>query len=64
VTAFRFSGTTLVSSKAWPVTLPAAARSLKFSGLLGRGAYRFRVQAVNAVGRGALSAYSSLVTAR
>jgi hypothetical protein len=64
VIAYRFSGARLVSSKAWPVTLAATARSLKFSGLLARGVYRFRVQAVNAVGAGAWSAYSTAVVAR
>jgi hypothetical protein len=64
VIAYRFSGARLVSSKAWPVMLPGTARSLKFGGLLARGVYRFRVQAVNAVGAGAWSAYSTAVVAR
>jgi len=64
VTAFRFSGARLVYRGVWARTLPSAARSLTFSGLVPRGTYRFRVQAVNAVGVGPASAYSNLVTAR
>jgi hypothetical protein len=64
VSAYRFSGARVVSSKVWARTLPPATRTLKFSGLVSRGTYRFKVQAINAVGIGAASAYSNLVTAR
>ena len=48
--------------RTWVATRPASARS--WTAALPRGTYRFRVAAINAVGRGAFSVRTSLVRSR
>jgi Ca2+-binding RTX toxin-like protein len=58
VTAIRSTGTRTTKA------VGASARTLKFTGLVSGGLYRFEVKAVNAVGTSPASAQSNQVTAR
>jgi hypothetical protein len=63
VRALRMSSTGAVLSTTTSAVQPATARALTMT-LPAVGSYRFTVQAVNAVGSGALSARSNLVAGR
>jgi hypothetical protein len=62
VTANRMSATSTVLARIVSAVQPATGRSLTMT--LSAGNYRFTIQARNALGLGAASAFSNLVTAR